>query len=92
MAHADQSNPLHAHRGSFGLLQRHGAGNGSVALQLDMFGAPPQRSCGHDLGTMRAELIEILGAGAAGREPPGDDVAQVRQAFLKAELARLDAA
>ena len=82
MAHADRSDPLVARRDSFGPLQGQRAGDG--ALQLDMFGGPA-------LEGMRTELKEILGAGAAAPEPPGDDTAQLRLEFLKAELARVDA-
>jgi hypothetical protein len=92
MAHADQPGPLDAQRGSFGLPQPQGASDDSSSLQLDMFDASPRRSGGSNLGSMRAELLEILGTGAASPEPPGHDPAQLRLAFLRAELARLDAA
>jgi hypothetical protein len=90
MAHADQVNQVAAQTGSFGPPQ--GQGDGDAGLQLDMFGAPPRRSCASNIEGMRAELKEILGAGAADPEPPGDDAAQLRLAFLRAELARVDAA
>jgi hypothetical protein len=43
------------------------------------------------LTLLRAELREILGVGTGAAEP-FDDAAQVRRAFLRAELARLDTA
>jgi hypothetical protein len=96
MAHADRSDPVDARRGSFSFLQRHGALDGAGPLQLDMFGAPPQAGCDPDLAPdlagMRAELREILGADAAAPKPSGADEAQLRLAFLRAELARVDAA
>jgi hypothetical protein len=87
MAHSDRLDSLVADRGGLRPLQ----GPGDASFQLDMFGAPTPLGCGSGLEGMRAELREILGVPAAASKPE-EEATQLRLAFLRAELARLDAA
>lgn len=88
MGHPDRPDPLAGQNGSLGPMQRQGAGD---ALQLDMFWVSPHGDCGPGAERLRAERMEILGEGPAPTAPPHDDAAQLRLAFLREELARVDA-
>jgi hypothetical protein len=96
MSHSDRFDPLAAQRGSFGRPEAQvGGGDGAAAHRQGLaFQRPVGETVSHPEGLtpMRAELREILGMRATAAEALDDEAAQVRRAFLRSELARIDAA
>jgi hypothetical protein len=92
MAHSDRFDPLAAQRGSFGRSEAATAPRLIGGVWHSNARLAKTVSHPEGLTPMRAELREILGMRATAAEALDDEAAQVRRAFLRSELARIDAA